>query len=140
MASGRVLRYIELKTGFAHNGPAYIVLAMPSRSGRALYFGSRLLKRAKGGGIAGNYFDAETGDEYWVSGVRRDGRDRHSIGSGKVAIEAGAVAEYLKVTGRTRLDKTSFEVVPDLELPDVERIHAQENTTLEERRGRPTKS
>jgi hypothetical protein len=91
MASTRVLRYIELKTGYADNGPAWIARVRLSRSGRALYFDGKLLKSARGGGIAGNYFDAQTGDEYWVSGVKKDGHERHPSGSGKVAIEAGAV-------------------------------------------------
>ena len=133
MASERVLRYIELKTGFAGNGPAWIARVKLSRSGRALYHGHKLLKRAHGGGIAGNYFDADSGDEYWVSGVKKDGRDRHSTGSGKVAIEVGAVSEYLKAVGRTQLNKSQFEVVPDLEPPDMERTHVRENASLEER-------
>jgi hypothetical protein len=140
MASARVLRYIELKTGFSDNGPAWIARVRLSRSGKALYFGNRLLKRARRGGVAGNYFDAETGDEYWVSGVKKDGHDRHPCGSGKVAIEAGAVTDYLELTGRTTLDKASFDVVPDLEPPDVARSHARENAAHEERRGRPTRS
>jgi hypothetical protein len=141
MASARVLRYIELKTGFSDNGPAWIARVRLSQSGKALYFGDKLLKRARRGGVAGNYFDAETGDEYWVSGVKKDGHDRHpSSGSGKVAIEAGVVAEYLELTGRTMLDKVSFDVVPDFEAPDVARSHARENAALEGRRGRPTRS
>jgi hypothetical protein len=139
MTSERVLRYIELKTGFADNGPAYIARVTLSRSGKGLYLGRKLLKRARRGGVAGNYFDADSGDEYWVSGVKKNGQDRHRFGSGKVAIEAGAVAEYSRVTGRSKLDKASFEVVPDLEAPDLERTHARENGILEERRGRPTK-
>ena len=103
-----------------------------------MYLGHKLLKRAHGGGIAGNYFDADSGDEYWVSGVKRDGRDRHSTGSGKVAIEVGAVSEYLNAVGRTQLDKSQFVVVPDFEHPDIERTHARENAPLEEL-GRPNK-
>ena len=37
-------------------------------------------------GIARNYFDAETGDEYWISGPKKNGQDRHSAGGGPVAI------------------------------------------------------
>ena len=28
-------------------------------------------QRLKGSGISGNYFDVETGDEYWISGVKK---------------------------------------------------------------------
>ena len=30
----------------------------------------------KGGGFKANYFDAETGAEFWISGCRKDGTDR----------------------------------------------------------------
>ena len=139
MPSGRVLRYVELKTGFADNGPAWVARVTVSRSGRAVYFGRKLLKRARRGGITGNYFDAETGDEYWVSGVKKDGHDRHWAGSGTVAIEAGAVGEYLELVGRPTLDKARFKVVPDLQAPDFEGAHSRQNAPLAERRGRPTR-
>src|ERR1043166_1549161 len=90
-----LLRYIELKTGHAHKGPAWIARVETSRSGRTIYFCGRALKRATGGGIEGNHFDLETGEEYWVSGVKKDGTDRHWIGSGKISIERSAVQEYL---------------------------------------------
>ena len=139
MNSGTVLRYIELKSGYADNGPAWIARVTLSRSGRALYFGRKLLKKAGGALVAANYLDAETGEEYWVSGVKKDGRDRHSAGSGKIAIEAGALSEYLGLVGRTELDKSKFDVVPDLEAPDRAGTHARENRRLEESRGRRTR-
>lgn len=139
MSGKTMLRYVELKSGYADNGPAWIARVTPSRSGKALYFGGRLLKRGGGQGIGGNYLDAETGEEYWVSGVKKDGRDRHSNGSGRVAIEAGVVSEYLALVGRPSLDKATFDVVPDFEPPDRERTHALENRKLEESRGRRTK-
>jgi hypothetical protein len=131
MRSRTVLRYIELKSGYADNGPAWIARVTLSRSGRALYFGQKLLKRAGGQLVSGNYFDAETGEEYWVSGVKRDGHDRHPAVSGKIAIESGALAEYLALVGRAELDKSTFNVIPDLEAPDRARAHAHENRKLE---------
>ena len=38
----------------------------------------------------------ETGESFWVSGVKKNGEDRHWAGSGKVLIEAAAVSDYLK--------------------------------------------
>ena len=139
MRGKAVLRYIELKSGYADNGPAWIARVTMSRSGRALYFGHRLLKRGGGQLVAGNYLDSETGEEYWVSGVKKDGRDRHSSGSGRIAIEAGVLSEYLALVGRTEIDKSTFDVVPDLEPPDRTRTHAHENRKLEESRGRRTR-
>ena len=94
-----MLKYIELKNGAANSGPAWIAEVRLSKSGRCVYFNNRALKRAKGGGIAGNHIDLESGEEYWVSGVKKDGCDRHWAGSGIVWIEAGAVGEYLRLCG-----------------------------------------
>jgi hypothetical protein len=103
-----VLKYIELKTGYNDNGPAWIGLVQVSKSGRTIYFNGRALK--KGSGVSGNFHDLETGDEYWVSGVKRDGSDRHWAGSGKVLIEAAAVDEYLRIIGKPELDKSRFTI------------------------------
>jgi len=77
-----MIRYIELKTGYNDNGPAWIGRVQVSRSGQTVYFNGRAFKR-RGGGASGNHFDVETGDNYWISGVKKDGRDRHWAGSGK---------------------------------------------------------
>jgi hypothetical protein len=94
-----MLKYIELKSGHNGNGPAWIARVKVSRSGRTVYFNGKALKRASGGGIAGNHYDIRSGQEYWVSGIKKNGLDRHWAGSGLVAIEAAAVPEYLNWSG-----------------------------------------
>ena len=42
----------------------------------------------------GNYIDMTTGLEYWVSGPKRNGEDRHWAGGGAVRIESDVVDEY----------------------------------------------
>ena len=42
-------------------------------------------------GVTGNYFDLATGDEYWVSGIKKQGTNRHWAGSGKIAVEKNVV-------------------------------------------------
>jgi hypothetical protein len=126
-----MLRYIELKSGHADNGPAWIARVRLSKSGRTVYFGDKALKRMVGGGIAGNYMDIESGDEYWVSGVKKKGLDRHWAGSGTIRIEAGAVAEYLRTTGARVLDAARFEVIMDPPEPVPARFVALENPKLQ---------
>jgi hypothetical protein len=127
-----VLKDIELKSGFSANGPAWVARVSVSRSGRTVYFNGRALKRIGKSGVAGNHRDLETGEEYWVSGVKKDGQDRHWAGSGKISIEASAVPEYLATVGRAELDATQFVVVADLSPTDVARLAALENEALAE--------
>jgi hypothetical protein len=88
------IMYIELKTGYADNGPAWIGRVTFSKTGRTLYYRGRKLQRAIGGGIAGNYFDVETGEEFWVSGIKADQQDHHWAGSGRVEIDEDIREEY----------------------------------------------
>lgn len=96
----RELRYVELKTGYADNGPASISWVTFNRTKRTVYYRDRVLRRIHRGGVRGNHYDVETGEEYWVSGVKRNGKDRHWIGSGPVEIDEDARAEYFRLTGR----------------------------------------
>ena len=100
-----VLKYIELKTGYNDNGPAWIARVKVSKSGRTIYFDGRALKQ--GAVCAGNFVDIETRETFWVSGVKRDGTDRHWAGSGKIFVEAAAVEEYLAIVGRPELRNRS---------------------------------
>ena len=122
-----MLKYIELKTDQQDQGPAWIARVTLSKSGRTVYFNGKALKRVAGGGAVGNHFDLETGDEYWVSGAKRDGTDRHHSGRGVIWIETSAVAEYLEHTGETAIDRARFRVIPDLAQTDPTRFVAREN-------------
>ncbi len=126
-ASSGVLKYIELKSGHSDNGPAWIARVKLSRSGRTVYFNGKAVKRAPGGGVSGNHYDIQTREEYWVSGVKRRGLDRHWAGSGIIRIEAAAVAEYLRLIGRAELDSSRFQVIPDLEERDPSKFTALEH-------------
>ncbi|MDO0822533.1 mannose-1-phosphate guanylyltransferase [Desulfosporosinus nitroreducens] len=117
--------YIELKTGYGHNGPASIGRVKFSKSGRTIYFNSKAFKKYKG--ISGNYYDAETHEEYWISGVKENGSDRHWAGSGKILIDRKIVDEYLQITDQDTLDLKRFEVI---DIPDeypISRINQLEN-------------
>src|SRR5688500_12611300 len=102
--SALVMRYIELKSGHSDDGPAWIGYVAYSRSGRSLYFNGHAFKRITGGGPA-NYYDIETMEGYWISGVKARGSNRHPAGGrGRITIEARCVAEYLAHTGASSLD------------------------------------
>ena len=95
------IMYVELKSGHADNGPAWIGRVRFSKSGRSIYYRDKRLQRIKGGGGAGNYLDGDTGEEYWVSGVKGDREDRHWAGSGNVHIDEDVRAEYFELVGHT---------------------------------------
>jgi len=79
-------------------------------------------KGQRRGESGGNYIDMETGESFWVSGVKKNGEDRHWAGAGKVLIEAEAVGEYLKRTEATTLDTTRCEVTNSIRQTDIERL------------------
>jgi hypothetical protein len=129
----KLLRYIELKSGYADNGPAWIGYVTTSKTGRTLYFNGRGLIKLKGqrrAEMGGNYVDMESGESFWVSGVKKDGEDRHWAGSGKVLIEADAVSEYVKTIGADVLDKSRCEVTTSIIRTDIERLSRLANSPL----------
>jgi hypothetical protein len=67
------------------------------QDGRTAYYRGRELRRVKGGGISGNHVDVETDEEYWVSGVKKNGEDRHWAGVGEVEIDEDALDEYRRI-------------------------------------------
>lgn len=125
-----MLRYIELKTGYNDNGPAWIGRVQLSRSGQTVYFNGRAFKRA---GSTGTYFDLETREVYWISGVKKRGTNRHPAGSGRITIEADAVAEYLELAGESDLDRSRFVVSDSIAETDPARFHELENETVQPR-------
>ena len=72
------IRYIELKTGYNDDGPAWIGNVKESKSGQTVYFNNHAFQKYNG--VRGNYVDVETGEEYWISRPKKNGQDRHWAG------------------------------------------------------------
>ncbi len=125
-----MFRYIEKCTGTDHNGPAWIARVAMSRSGRTIYFNGQALQRAAKGCGAGNHFDVETGEEYWVSGVKKRGSNRHWAGSGPILVEESAVPALLERLGAPSLDSSSYQAIPDLPESDPKKFRALLNEKL----------
>lgn len=120
--------YVELKSGFNDNGPAWIGYIAYSKSGQTFYFNGKAFK--KGSGISGNYYDLETGEEYWISGVKKNRQDRHWTGSGKVMIDKNCIDEYLRIIGKSNLDERHFEIVSLEPSASSKEFHEVENRKL----------
>ncbi|HEY2581810.1 MAG TPA: hypothetical protein VGI43_08390 [Mucilaginibacter sp.] len=91
------LMYVELKTGYNDDGPAWIGTAFFSKTGRSVYFNGLYFVKGERHS-SGNHLEFISGDSYWISGYKKNGEDRHWAGAGKIKIDKGAVAEYLKIT------------------------------------------
>lgn len=92
-STSRIL-YIECKTGGHDRGEAFIGRAVFSKTGKTIRYRDLELKPLGGRGVSGNYFDVETGFEYWVSAPKKKGQDRHSAGGGPVRIDEDVADEY----------------------------------------------
>ena len=89
------LMYIENKSegleGEARIGKVYF-----SGSGKSLYYDNRRFQSLKGSGFKSNYFDVDSGEEYWISGPKKDQNDRLYGGNRGVEIDADVKDEYSK--------------------------------------------
>src|SRR5579872_2486930 len=85
------IMYIENK-GEGISGPARIGRVTFTKSGKSIYYRGRLFQSKKGSGFKANYFDAETGEGYWISGCKKNGEDR--LYSGTVEIDSDVREEY----------------------------------------------
>ena len=84
------IMYIERKAGEL-NGPGRIGRVSFSGTGKMLYYGGRKFQSMKGGYKA-NYFDVDSGEEYWISGCKKRGGDR--LYSGVIEIDEDVREEY----------------------------------------------
>ncbi len=94
--------YVELKTGHNDNGPAWIGRVSFSKTGQTIYYRGKSLRRITGGGVSANYRDVETGEQYWISGVKKNREDRHWAGAGPVLIDEDVRAEYDRLVSRPK--------------------------------------
>ncbi len=106
------IRCIELKTGYNDNGPAWIGNVKESKSGKTIYFNDHAFQKYHG--AFSNYIDIETGDEYWISRVKKNGEDRHWAGSGKITIDRKVIDEYLDIVHADKVDESKF-IIADIE-------------------------
>lgn len=126
------IKYIELKTDYNHDGPAWIGLVSFSKSGKTIYFNGKAFQSIGSDRIRGNFYDIENGEEYWISGVKKDQTDRHQFGKGQIQIEERVVDDYLAIIKRKSLDKSLFSICKVNEEIPMTRIHEMENTKHEE--------
>ncbi|MES2849009.1 MAG: 1-deoxy-D-xylulose-5-phosphate synthase [Bacteroidota bacterium] len=69
------IMYIEFK-GDGLTGNARIGRVKFSKSGQSIHYRGKTFQTLSGRGFKANYFDVETGEEYWISGCKKDGTDR----------------------------------------------------------------
>ena len=119
------LMYIELKTGYSDDGPAWIGYVKTSKSKKSIYFNDHAFQ--KNIGTYSNYIDIENGDEYWISGLKRAESNRHWAGHGKVMIDRRAIREYLSLIGEEILPLNLFEVVDIEDRFPIERVNELSN-------------
>lgn len=87
--------YIERKEDGLSGGTAHIGRVTFSKSGKTLRYGNKSFRSLKGRGVCkSNYVHVESGDEYWISGCKRDGSDRLYGERVPVHIDADAREEY----------------------------------------------
>jgi hypothetical protein len=87
------IMYIECKGDGLH-GSARIGRVTFSRTGATLHYGGKSFQSLKGSGFKANYFDIETGEQYWISGPRKDGTDRLYKSDFPVEIDEDVREEY----------------------------------------------
>ena len=85
--------YIECKAG-GLTGAARIARVTFSKTGRTLYYGGQTFQSLKGAGFKSNYYCVETGEDYWISGPKRNGCDALYGGATPTEIDEDVRQEY----------------------------------------------
>ena len=115
------LMYIELKTGYSDDGPAWIGYVKTSKTKKTIYFNDQAFQKYNG--CYSNYVDIETGDEYWISGLKKKENNRHWADHGKIMIDQRAVDEYLSLIEEKELPHNLFEIIDIEDRFPMERIN-----------------
>lgn len=91
--ANRRVMYVENKDGDIDGAVARIGWVSFSQTGLSVHYRGRTLKRSKGKGIRGNYYDDATGEEYWISGIKVRGSNAHWAESVQIEVDADAREE-----------------------------------------------
>jgi hypothetical protein len=89
--------YIENKST-SLNGPARIGRVTFSKTGESISYGGRTFQSLKGSEFKANFFDVDTRERFWISGPRKDGKDRlYAESSAPIEIDPDVAEEYWRV-------------------------------------------
>lgn len=125
--------YIEHKTDQSDRGYAWIDKVEFSKTGQTIYSNGMAFKKMTGTVAAysqyANFIDIESGEGYWISGVKKIGNDRHWAGGGKVMINKDIVDEYLELVDFSILDENYFELI-EIKPTDKNKFSELENLKL----------
>jgi hypothetical protein len=86
------IMYIENKGIDGLSGSARIGRVTFSKTGKSVYYKGKRFQTLSGRGFKANYIDVETGEHYWISGCKKNGRDR--LYPGKIEIDEDVIDEY----------------------------------------------
>jgi hypothetical protein len=89
MTTSRIM-WIERKQGLA--GPARIGRVTFSKSRKSIHYRGKTFHSLGGQGFKANYAETGTGEEYWISGCRKDGKD--ALYNTEVEIDEDVREEY----------------------------------------------
>lgn len=72
--------YIENKSAENATVPGLVGVARIgrvtfSKTGRTVYYSGKSFRSLKGRGFKANFYDVESGEEYWISGPKKNGAD-----------------------------------------------------------------
>ena len=90
----RRIMYVENKNGTIDGVAGRVGWVTSSRTGQTVYYRDLTLTKAKGGGIRGNFLNRVSGEEYWVSGIKRRGTNAHHAEPVAIEVDADALAGY----------------------------------------------
>ncbi len=93
----RRVMFVENKDGLLGDTQARIGWVSFSKSGRTVYYGGRSLKAIGGRGVRGNFIDEDSGEEFWVSGIKKRGSNAHDNQATSVAVDEDAQDEYQRL-------------------------------------------
>ena len=85
--------YGPFSSGGGLHGSARIGRVTFSRTGATLHYGDKSFLSLKGG-FKANFFCVKTGEQYWISGPRKDGTDRLYKSDWPVEIDEDVPEEY----------------------------------------------
>ncbi len=87
------IMYIEDKSG-GLTGPARSGRVTFSKTGKTIYYRGRTFQSLKGRGFKANFYDVDTGAEFWISGPHKDGADTLYGGAQPVEVDEDVREEY----------------------------------------------